>query len=179
MVVVARGARRSRELPPGKPEDSSELFGQLALLNSAALPCLLAGCIRAVPTRHNRNDAVEMNGERSRLGCSSARPRAEHWSLGTSALGAVILHCGSPKAPIIPAQPNGLVTQTAEGKALKARSTGLALKTWNQPIPEIAPRRWRWGVDLGPSLAPCPVNGSRVPSGPRGRGPLRPTLAAP
>jgi len=25
-----------------------------------------------------RNDAVEMNGERSRLGCCSARPRAEH-----------------------------------------------------------------------------------------------------
>ena len=25
-----------------------------------------------------RNNAVEMNGERSRLGCSSARSRAEH-----------------------------------------------------------------------------------------------------
>jgi len=37
-------------------------------------------------------------------------------------------HREAPKAPLIPAQPSGLGTRTADAKALKARSIGLAIE---------------------------------------------------
>ncbi len=45
---------------------------------SASGKSIETGAFLPIATDRSRNDAVEMNGERSRLGCGSARPRAEH-----------------------------------------------------------------------------------------------------
>jgi len=82
---------------------------------------------------------------------------------------AALLHRGAPKAPIIPAQPSGLGTQTADVKALKARSVvsaigasergllaGCETNIMHATISENGPRRWRLGLLLVGYLGHCP-----------------------
>ena len=90
------------------------------------------------------------------------------WSLDISGLVACGVapaqaYRGAPKAPIITAQPSGLGTRTADAKALKARSIGLAIEAWvngllaargtsilRSTISEIELRRWRLRLLLAP-----------------------------
>ena len=96
----------------------------------------------------------------------SAGQSARLWSLDISCLVAVAgaaapAHRGASKSTTIPAQPSGLGTRTADAKALKARSIGLAIEAWvngllavcgtdilRSTISEIGPRRWRLGLFL-------------------------------
>jgi len=92
---------------------------------------------------------------------------AARWSLDISGLvawagAAAPARRGAPKAPTIPAQPSGLGTWTADGKAPKARSISLTIEAWvnglltgcgtsipHSTISEIGPRRWRLRLLLG------------------------------
>src|SRR5580765_2478371 len=100
--------------------------------------------------------------------------RRRHWRLDIPGVvawagAAALLHRTAPKAPIIPAQPSGLGTQTADAKALKARSIVSAIWAAKRgllvgcetnfrllTISEIGPRRWRSGLLMGGYLGRCP-----------------------
>ena len=101
--------------------------------------------------------------------------RCRHWSLDIPGVvawagAAALLHRRAPKLPLIPAQPSGLGTQTADAKALKARSIFSAIGASERSfwvgcetnirlltISEIGPRRWRSGLLMGGYyLGRCP-----------------------